>query len=132
MGETISREDMGGTSNGIKKPKVMQEATKCLYELSEEENIQLMCEGRERYQMDVKCARDEGRQAGIAVGLAKGRATRIDEERKNGIRNMVSTLTELDIPPKTISEKLQKKYSLSPEEAQSHLNDLHLSREESK
>lgn len=46
----------------------MQETTKCLYELSEEENIRLLCEGRERYRMDMDCARDEGFEHGLQSG----------------------------------------------------------------
>lgn len=51
-----------------KNSNIMQETTKCLYELSEEENIRLLCEGRERYRMDMDCARDEGFEHGLQSG----------------------------------------------------------------
>lgn len=50
----------------------MGEAVKCLYELSEEENIRLLCEGRERYRMDMDCAREEGIERGLREGRQQG------------------------------------------------------------
>lgn len=56
----------------VKESKVMGEAVKCLYELSEEENIRLLCEGRERYRMDMDCAREEGLEQGLREGIDQG------------------------------------------------------------
>ena len=60
------------------KCKAIGEAAEHLRELSEDEKIQLQCEGRERYYMDMSCSRNEGRAEGRAEGreegLAEGRA----------------------------------------------------------
>lgn len=57
----------------MKDSKVMGGAVvKCLYELSEEENIRLLCEGREKYRMDMDCAREEGIERGLREGRRQG------------------------------------------------------------
>lgn len=48
------------------KSDALKEAASCLRELSEEEKIRVQCEGRERYYMDMSCARNEGREEGKA------------------------------------------------------------------
>lgn len=53
------------------KSDALKEAASCLRELSEEEKIRLQCEGRERYYMDMSCARNEGREEGWAEGKAQ-------------------------------------------------------------
>lgn len=51
--------------------KSLKEAANHLRVLSEEEKIQIQCEGRERYFMDMSCSRNEG----IAEGMKKGMET---------------------------------------------------------
>ena len=45
-----------------------------------------------------------------------------NEGRKTGIRNLITTLREVDFPRETILEKLKEKYGLSLEEAKSYLD----------
>ncbi len=52
----------------------IKEAAGYLRELNEEEKIRLQCEGRERYYMDMSCARNEGREEGREEGRKEGQA----------------------------------------------------------
>lgn len=49
----------------------LKEAADYLRELSQEEKIRQQCEGRERYYMDMSCAKSEGRAEGLAEGDAR-------------------------------------------------------------
>lgn len=65
------------------KCKAIGEAAEHLREPSEDEKIQLQCEGRERYYMDMSCSRNEGRAEGRTEGLAEGRAEGLMEGQNN-------------------------------------------------
>ena len=45
-----------------------------------------------------------------------------NEGRKTGIRNLITTLREVDFPREIALEKLKEKYGLSLEEAKSYLD----------
>ena len=50
--------------------EIIQETASHLRELSEDEKIQIQCEAREMYYMDISCAREEGWEKGQANGIA--------------------------------------------------------------
>lgn len=47
--------------------EIIQETASHLRELSEDKKIQIQCEAREMYYMDISCAREEGQANGIAL-----------------------------------------------------------------
>ena len=52
--------------------EIIQETASHLRELSEDEKIQIQCEAREMYYMDISCAREEGWEKGHEEGQANG------------------------------------------------------------
>ena len=65
-------------------------------------------------ELHEKTLRKEAFEDGYNEGEAKERAT--------GIRNLITTLREVDFPREIALEKLKEKYGLSLEEAKSYLD----------
>ncbi len=63
----------------------------------------------------------QGREEGQQEGWRKGQKDGWHKGQQEGIRNMVSTLMELNIPSQTILAKVQEKYHLTAKEAQEYL-----------
>jgi predicted transposase/invertase (TIGR01784 family) len=79
------------------KNKNLTDAASYLRQLTEEEKIQLQCEARERYYMDMSSQRDDGMKEGIEIGREQGRNTLtqlmqrlLDENRIDDLKRSLS------------------------------------------
>lgn len=81
----------------IKEKPYLNDAVSNLHALTEDEKIQLQCEARERYYLDMNSARSEGEQKGIQIGIKQG----INQNKIEVARNLLDLLDA-----KTISEKV--------------------------
>ena len=69
-----------------------------LRKLSEDEKVQMQCEMRDKYIMDMNTARSEGREKGMAEGrvqgLEEGKAKGLAEGRSSAMELMKKLLSE--------------------------------------
>ncbi|MEE1247914.1 MAG: hypothetical protein UHU19_01570 [Lachnospiraceae bacterium] len=77
----------------------------------------MQCEAREQLEHDMASAYHHGIRQGREEGIQQGR----EEERRAGIRAFIEICKELGISEQKIKEKLQDKFSLSDQEAQSYI-----------
>ncbi|MDO4345510.1 MAG: Rpn family recombination-promoting nuclease/putative transposase [Eubacteriales bacterium] len=95
------------------KNEGIRDAAVKLRVLSEEEKIQLQCEGRERYLMDMSCSRNEGYAEGMEDGLSKGQASINELHSRLLTENRIDDLKRSTTDP-AFQKQLLEEYGISP------------------
>ncbi|MBD5805727.1 Rpn family recombination-promoting nuclease/putative transposase [Limosilactobacillus walteri] len=88
-------------------------------------------DGFMKYEINLMDAKRKGLEEGLKEGRKKGREEGLEEGRKKGlkearlssIKDLVSTLQELNIEPDVIKQKVSEKYHLSAQEVNEFLKE---------
>ena len=71
-------------------------------------------------QFHIASEKELSRKEGVELGRREGK----EEGRREGIKVLIETLAEMGSPKSEIASKLQERFGLSSEEAETYINDI--------